>query len=148
MLPVVPRGVAPPERPEVVPVVTCELPVLAGRVVVLGLLTVLVRSVVVRLTCGDTWLLVVLLELLRLTCGVVVVLRPVVLLELLRLTCGAVVVLRPVVALLELVRLTCGVAWLLRLLALLELLRVTCGAVEVLVRETAADWLLLLVLPP
>jgi hypothetical protein len=129
-------------------VVTCELPVLAGRVVVLGLLTVLVRSVVVRLTCGDTWLLVVLLELLRLTCGVVVVLRPVVLLELLRLTCGAVVVLRPVVALLELVRLTCGVAWLLRLLALLELLRVTCGAVEVLVRETAADWLLLLVLPP
>ena len=51
---------------------------------------------------------------------------------------------------LELLRLTCGVAELLRLVLMLvlELLRLTCGAVEVLERETAADWLLLLVLPP
>ena len=48
--------------------------------------------------------------------------------------------------LLELLRLTCGVAELLRLG--LELLRLTVGAVELEERETAADWLLLLVLPP
>ena len=49
--------------------------------------------------------------------------------------------------LVELLRLTCGVAGLLRLPAL-ELLRLTVGAVELFERETAADWLLLLVLPP
>ena len=48
--------------------------------------------------------------------------------------------------LLELLRLTCGVAELLRLG--LELLRLTVGAVELEERETAADWLLLLELPP
>jgi len=48
---------------------------------------------------------------------------------------------------LELLRLTCGVAVAVRLV--LELLRLICGAVEwLLERETAADWLLLLVLPP
>ena len=47
----------------------------------------------------------------------------------------------------ELLRLTCGVAELLRLV--LELLRLTVGEVVLLERETAADWLLLLVvLPP
>lgn len=70
---VVPRSVAPPERLEVVPRFTCEPPVLLGvlvveRVTVLGVLTVLERSLVERFTWGDT----------------VVVLRPV--LELLRLT--------------------------------------------------------------
>ena len=52
---------------------------------------------------------------------------------------------------LELLRFTCGVAELLRLVLMLELLelRLTVGADELLVeRETAADWLLLLVLPP
>ena len=52
---------------------------------------------------------------------------------------------------LEVLRFTCGVAELLRLIELeleLELLRLTVGADEVLERETAADWLLLLVLPP
>ena len=50
---------------------------------------------------------------------------------------------------LELLRDTCGVAELLRLMLELLLLRLTVGAVEVLFeRETAADWLLLLVLPP
>ena len=52
---------------------------------------------------------------------------------------------------LELLRLTCGVAEVLRLtleLLRLSLARLTVGAVEVLERETAADWLLLLVLPP
>ena len=48
--------------------------------------------------------------------------------------------------LLELLRLTCGVAELRLTLELL--LRDTDGADELLERETAADWLLLLVLPP
>ena len=50
----------------------------------------------------------------------------------------------------ELLRFTCGVAELLRLIELeLELLaRLTVGADELLERETAADWLLLAVLPP
>ena len=46
---------------------------------------------------------------------------------------------------LELLRVTDGVA---ELRLVLELLRVTDGAVELLERETAADWLLLLELPP
>jgi len=46
----------------------------------------------------------------------------------------------------ELLRLTCGVAELRLVLGLL--LRVTVGADALLERETAADWLLLLVLPP
>jgi hypothetical protein len=51
--------------------------------------------------------------------------------------------------LLEVLRFTCGVAEL-RLMLELELeLRLTVGAVDwLLERETAADWLLLLVLPP
>lgn len=53
------------------------------------------------------------------------------------------VVLRLVV-----LRFTCGVAELLWLTLGLELLWLTVGAVELLLRETAADWLLLLVLPP
>lgn len=45
---------------------------------------------------------------------------------------------------------TCGAAELLRLIELLEeLLRLTVGALaELLLRETAADWLLLVALPP
>ena len=80
------------------------------------------------------------LEVLRVTCGVEV-LRLV--LEVLRLTCG-VAVLRLV---LELLRLTCGVAALRLMLEVLEL-RLTVGALELLERETAADWLLLALLPP
>ena len=49
--------------------------------------------------------------------------------------------------LLELLRLTCGVAVLRELVELLDV-RLTVGAVAELERETAADWLLLLVLPP
>ena len=51
---------------------------------------------------------------------------------------------------LELLRLTCGVAELRLALELLRLslARLTVGAVVLLERETAADWLLLLVLPP
>ena len=96
-----------------------------------------------RLTCGVAEVLRLVLELLRLTCGVAEVLRLV--LELLRLTCGEAEVLRLV---LELLRLTCGVAEVLRLTLELEL-RLTVGAVDwLLERETAAVWLLLLVLPP
>ncbi len=101
---------------------------------------------VLRLTCGVAEVLRVLLEVLRLTCGVAEVLR--VLLEVLRLTCGVAEVLRLE---LEVLRFTWGVAAeLLRLLELLEMLelRLTVGAVVLLERETAADWLLLLVLPP
>ena len=71
-------------------------------------------------------------------------------LELLRFTwlllLGVAVMLR---LLLEVLRFTCGVAEL-RLMLELELgLRLTVGAVDwLLERETAADWLLLLVLPP
>jgi len=77
--------------------------------------------------------------LLWLTCGAVVEwLR----LMLSRLALGALDMLLPGF---ELLRLTCGVAELLRLL---PELRLTVGAVEwLLERETAADWLLL-VLPP
>ena len=97
-----------------------------------------------RLTCGVTEVLRLVLELLRLTCGVAEVLRLVLELEL-RLTCGVTEVLRLV---LELLRLTCGVAEVLRLTLELEL-RLTVGAVDwLLERETAAVWLLLLVLPP
>ena len=63
--------------------------------------------------------------------------------ELLRFTCG-VAELRLVA---ELLRFTCGVAEL-RLVAELLELRLTDGAAELCERETAADWLLLLVLPP
>ncbi len=125
--------------------------VVVGRftwLLLLGVATVL-RLVVELLRF--TWLLLLgaatvprLLEaLLRLTCGVVEVLRLV--LELLRLTCGVAEVLRLT---LELLRLTCGVAEVLRLTLELEL-RLTVGAVDwLLERETAAVWLLLLVLPP
>ena len=89
-------------------------------------------------------LLRLVLELLRLTCGVALLLRLV--LELLRLTCG--VALLRLVLVLELLRFTCGVALLLRLVLTLEVLRLTVGADELLERETAAVWLLLVVLPP
>ena len=57
------------------------------------------------------------------------------------------VVLRCMLLLLELLRLTWGVASL-RLIELELLARLTVGAAELLLRETAADWLLLAVLPP
>ena len=57
------------------------------------------------------------------------------------------VVLRCMLLLLELLRLTWGVASL-RLIELELLARLTVGAAELLERETAADWLLLAVLPP
>jgi hypothetical protein len=81
---------------------------------------------------------------LRFTCGVVVM--RLLELEVLRFTCGL-TALRLLLEL-EVLRLTCGVAELLRLMLELEVLRLTVGAVEWLERETAADWLLLLVLPP
>ena len=67
---------------------------------------------------------------------------------LLWLTCGVATALLRLV--LELLRFTCGVAALRLALELLRLsvLRFTVGAVELFERETAADWLLLLVLPP
>ena len=67
---------------------------------------------------------------------------------LLWLTCGVATALLRLV--LELLRFTCGVAALRLALELLRLsvLRLTVGAVELFERETAADWLLLLVLPP
>ena len=114
------------------------------------------RLVVVVVVVGRfTWLLLLgmatvlrlVVELLRFTwlllLGAATVPR---LLEtLLRLTCGVAEVLRLV---LELLRLTCGVAEVLRLTLELEL-RLTVGAVDwLLERETAAVWLLLLVLPP
>ena len=74
----------------------------------------------------------------RLTCGVVVMLRLELVLELLRLTCGA-TELRELLEL-ELLELRLE-------LELLEL-RLTVGAVALSDRETAADWLLLAVLPP
>ena len=82
--------------------------------------------------------------MLRFTCGVVVM--RVLELEVLRFTCGL-TALRLLLEL-EVLRLTCGVAELLRLMLELEVLRLTVGAVDWLERETAADWLLLLVLPP
>ena len=67
---------------------------------------------------------------------------------LLRFTCGVALLLRLDTVLPLLLRFTCGVA-LLRLMLLLELLaRDTVGAVVLLGLETAADWLLLVVLPP
>ena len=50
--------------------------------------------------------------------------------------------------LLLLLRFTWGIASLLRLIELELLARLTVGAAELLLRETAADWLLLAVLPP
>jgi hypothetical protein len=102
--------VAPPGRlePELL-LPTCELP--EGRLLVEGVLTLLgretllVRSLVVRLTCGVAWLRLLLLLDWRLTCGVAW-------LRLLLLDW----------------RLTCGVAWL-RLLLLLDW-RLTCGEVD------------------
>ena len=91
-----------------------------------------------------------LLELLLLTCGVVVTLRLELELELelLRLTCGVVVTLRlELELLLELLRLTCGVAVLREIVELLDV-RLTVGALELRELETAADWLLLALLPP
>ena len=81
----------------------------------------------------------------RLTCGVVVMLRLELVLELLRLTCGA-TELRELLELLEL-RLMLELLELRLELELLEL-RLTVGAVALSERETAADWLLLAVLPP
>ena len=127
------------------------------------LLLLLLRVVAPRLTLVPEPLvrlvltLVVELLVLRFTCGVVVVLRLVLVvlrlvltleLELLvlRFTCGVVVVLR---LLLELPWFTWGVAELLRLMVeLLLVVRLTVGADAELERETAADWLLLVVLPP
>ena len=75
------------------------------------------------------------------------VLRLELLLEVLRLTCGVAEVLR-LTELLELLRFTALLVRL-ELLVLLPVLRLTVGAVaELLLRETAADWLLLVVLPP
>ena len=113
----------------------------------------LVLAPEVRLTCGVELLRLV-LELrvseVRLTCGVAELLRLVLELRVseVRLTCGVAELLRLVLVLEE--RLTCGVAELLRLaLELLELLeRLTAGALVLSERETAADWLLLVVLPP
>ena len=73
----------------------------------------------------------------RLTCGVVVMLRLELELELLRLTCGA-------TELRELLELELELRLMLELLEL----RLTVGAVALSDRETAADWLLLAVLPP
>lgn len=56
--------------------------------------------------------------------------------------------LRLTLELLEVLRFTCGVAELRLTLELLEVLRLTVGAELELERETAAVWLLLLVLPP
>jgi hypothetical protein len=93
-------------------------------------------------------LLLELFELLRFTCGVVVLrLMLLELFELLRLTCGVAVLRLMLLELLELVRLTCGVA-VLRLMLLLLVLRLIVAAVDWLERETAADWLLLALLPP
>ena len=109
-------------------------------------LPVLTREPLLPLGRADVPLLSLLLP--RFTCGVVVMLR--LELELLRLTCGVVVMLRLPLELLELLRLTCGVAELRLMLELLELLelRLTVGAVALSERETAADWLLLALLPP
>ena len=77
------------------------------------------------------------------------VLRLELLLVVLRLTCGVAEVLRLTELLeLELLRLT-ALPVRLELLELVPVLRLTVGAVaELLLRETAADWLLLVVLPP
>ena len=102
-----------------------------------GRLTWLLLLLLGRATLLDLSLTLV---LVRLTCGIAELRLE---LELLRLTCGVAELWLE----LELLRLTCGVAEL-RLVLELEL-RLTVGAVDwLLERETAADWLLLLVLPP
>jgi hypothetical protein len=79
---------------------------------------------------------------------VVLVLRSTVVRLLVVLVLGRATVPRlSVVLRLVVLRFTCGVAELLWLTLGLELLWLTVGAVELLLRETAADWLLL-VLPP
>ena len=79
-------------------------------------------------------------ELLRLTWGAEAAeVRPIELLELLRLTWGAEAAELRLIELEELLRLTAAER---------SVLRLTVGAEELLERETAADWLLLLVLPP
>ena len=104
------------------------------------------EPVVLRFTCGVVVMRLLELEVLRFTCGLTA-LRLLLELEVLRLTCGVAELLRLMLEL-EVLRLTCGVAELLRLMLELEVLRLTVGAVDWLERETAADWLLLLVLPP
>jgi hypothetical protein len=81
----------------------------------------------------------------RPTCGVLEVLRLLLVALLGRLTCGVEALRLTLVALLG--RLTCGVE-VLRLPLLALPTRLTDGAVDLLELETAADWLLLAVLPP
>ena len=81
----------------------------------------------------------------RPTCWVLEVLRLLLVALLGRLTCGVEVLRLTLVALLG--RLTCGVE-VLRLPLLALPTRLTDGAVDLLELETAADWLLLAVLPP
>lgn len=119
LLPVLGRVVA--LRPVILPVLGFEEPEVP---------TVEGRLWSVRPTCG-------VLEVLRLTCDV---------LEELRLTCGVEVLRLLLVALLG--RLTCGVLEALRLPLVALPTRLTDGAVDLLELETAADWLLLAVLPP
>ena len=81
------------------------------------------------------------------------VVPPLVRLELLielRFTCGLVEVVLLLVRLelLKELRSACGVYELLRSIELLLVLRLTLGVAELLLRETAADWLLLVLLPP
>ena len=119
-----------------------EVPMVVVRL--LSLWVTLLGALVLRL--------VVLPLVLRFTCGVASLRRLtllLVLLPVLRLTCGVASLRRLVVVLPLVLRFTCGVAALRLMLLLLELLeRVTVGAVDLLGLETAADWLLLLVLPP
>ena len=82
----------------------------------------------------------------RPTCGVLDVLRLLLVALLGRLTCGVEVLRLLLVALLG--RLTCGVLEALRLPLVALPTRLTDGAVDLLELETAADWLLLAVLPP
>ena len=123
------------ELPRVVaPLLVREL--LLPRVVVTEL-PLLPRVSVLRLTWGFAELVV------RSTLGDAVATEPrlIELLELLllRLTWGTEAVELRLTALVELLRLTAAER---------SVLRLTDGAVELLERETAADWLLLLVLPP
>ena len=126
LLPVLGRVVA--LRPVILPVLGFEEPEVP---------TVEGRLWSVRPTCG-------VLEELRLTCGVEA-LRLTLVALLGRLTCGVEVLRLTLVALLG--RLTCGVE-VLRLPLLALPTRLTDGAVDLLELETAADWLLLAVLPP
>jgi hypothetical protein len=118
------------------------------RLVIVEGRAVPLRSLLLRLVLMPLRLLLELFELLRFTCGVVVLrLMLLELFELLRLTCGVAVLRLMLLELFELVRLTCGVA-VLRLMLLLLVLRLIVAAVDWLERETAADWLLLALLPP